>query len=82
MDTFIKWMDSCPLVLKIIFALPALDIVWAIYRIIKAVNAKDTLAIVIDILLLVFGSWTFMWLVDIICILVKGNVLDFVGLEK
>lgn len=82
MDSYIKWMDSLPLVLKIVFALPCLDILWAIYRIIKGVNAKDTLAIVIDILLLVFGSWSVMWLVDIITLLLNGKVLDFIGLGK
>jgi len=82
MDSYIKWMDSLPLVLKIVFALPCLDILWAIYRIIKGVNAKDTLAIVIDILLLVFGSWSVMWIVDIITLLINGKVLDFVGLAK
>jgi multisubunit Na+/H+ antiporter MnhF subunit len=75
-------MDSLPLVLKIVFALPCLDILWAIYRIIKGVNAKDTVAIVIDILLLVFGSWSVMWLVDIITLLLNGKVLDFIGLGK
>lgn len=82
MDSYIKWMDSLPLVLKIVFALPCLDILWAIYRIIKGVNAKDTVAIVIDILLLVFGSWSVMWLVDIITLLLNGKVLDFIGLGK
>jgi hypothetical protein len=82
MDSYIKWMDSLPLVLKIVFALPCLDILWAIYRIIKGVNAKDTVAIVIDILLLVFGSWSVMWIVDIITLLINGKVLDFIGLGK
>lgn len=82
MNSFIKWMDSCPLILKVILALPALDIVWGVYRIIKAVSAKDTLAIIIDVLLLAFGSCTFMGIVDIITICLKGSVLDFIGLAK
>ena len=35
MKGFVKWMDDAPLWLKIVFALPVLDIIWAVYRIIK-----------------------------------------------
>ena len=35
MKSFVKWFDESPLWLKIIFALPVIDIVWAVYRIVK-----------------------------------------------
>ena len=31
---FVNWMDNLPLWAKIILALPGLDIIWAIYRIV------------------------------------------------
>ena len=37
MKGFVKWMDEAPLWLKIVFALLVLDLVWAVYRIIKGV---------------------------------------------
>lgn len=73
---FIQWMDNNPKLLKIIFALPFLEIVWVIYRLVKSVAKKDTLGVVVAILLLVFG-WAFLWLVDIITILIWNKVLWF-----
>ena len=35
MKGFVKWMDEAPFWLKIVFALPVLDLVRAVYRIIK-----------------------------------------------
>ena len=73
---FIQWMDNNPKLLKIIFALPFLEIVLVIYRLVKSVAKKDTLGVVVAILLLVFG-WAFLWLVDIITILIWNKVLWF-----
>lgn len=66
--TFVKWMDTAPLWLKIVLALPIVDIIWALYRIIKgAVKGKVEL-IIGGILWIIFG-WIALWLVDIICII-------------
>lgn len=43
-------MDELPLVLKIILAIPMLDIVWAIYRIIKGVAYKNVVTLIAGIL--------------------------------
>ncbi|HHT81858.1 MAG TPA: hypothetical protein GX003_00255 [Acholeplasmataceae bacterium] len=73
---FVKWMDQAPKWLKVVLALPLLDIVWVIYRLIKSVNDKNTLGIIVAILLIVIGL-PFLWLVDIITLLVLDKVLWF-----
>jgi hypothetical protein len=67
MKDLIKVFDNFPWIVKILLAI-FLDIVIHIYRIIKAVDAKNTVAIVVSIIL-VFVP--FMGLVDLIYILVK-----------
>ena len=69
-----KTFDELPLIVKILLALPFLDIVWVVYRLIKSVEKKNTLGIVLAIVLLVFGI-PFLWLVDIITLIVSNKVL-------
>ena len=76
MNDLIKTFDDLPLWLKIIFALPGLDIIWAVYRVVRSFAAKNTLAIVLSIVLIIVGI-PFLWLVDIIFILLKGKVWWF-----
>ncbi len=74
MKGFIKWMDKASLLIKIILAIPMLDIVWVVYRMCKSIVKKNTLGIILGVLLIVFGlPW--LWLVDIITILLTGKVL-------
>lgn len=76
MGNVTKAFDELPLIVKIILALPFLDIVWVVYRLIKSIEQKNTLGIVLAILLLVFGI-PFLWLVDIITLIVANRVLWF-----
>lgn len=76
MKDFIRSFDQLPLVVKIILALPMIDIVWVIYRIVKSVANENTLGIVLGVLLLVIGI-PFLWLVDIITLAVSDKVLWF-----
>ncbi len=69
-----KTFDELPLIVKILLALPFLDIVWVVYRLIKSVEKKNTLGIVLAVVLLVFGI-PFLWLVDIITLIVSNKVL-------
>lgn len=71
MKEFINSLDSMPLLVKIILAIPALDIIWGIYRIVSAVYKKDTPALIVSIILL-FIPIT--WIFDIVMILLTGNV--------
>lgn len=74
MKELINAIDSLPLLVKVILAIPALDIVWGIYRICCALNENDTAGLIVAIVLLFVPI---MWLIDIIMILLKGNVWRF-----
>ncbi len=74
MENFIKSMDGLPLIAKIILALPMIDIVWMIYRIIKSVTKNSTFGIVLGIIFVIIGI-PFLWLVDIISLIVINKVL-------
>lgn len=74
MKELINQMEALPLIVKIILAIPALDIIWGIYRIVKAVDANNTAGIIIGIVLLFVP---FMWIVDILMIILKGNVWSY-----
>ena len=74
MKELIKAIDNLPLLFKVILAIPALDIVWGIYRICCALDENDTTALIVAIVLLFIPI---MWLNDIVMILMKGNVWRF-----
>ena len=63
---FVKAMDDLPWILKVILALPGLDLVWAIYRIVKGVVKGNTVTLIAGIVWLLVGGWTIFWLVDLI----------------
>lgn len=66
---FVKWLDKAPLWLKIIFALPGLDFIWAIYRIVKGACTGKVGILLAGILWLLLG-WAILWIIDIICVCV------------
>ncbi len=74
MKALIKAMDALPKLLKIILALPALDIVWNIYRVGRSLADGNIVGIVLGIVLIIVGI-PFMWLVDIITILLFDKVI-------
>lgn len=76
MKELIKQIDSLSILVKIILAIPALDIIWGIYRIVRALDDNNTMALVISIVLLFVP---FMWIIDIVCIIMKGNVWYYKG---
>lgn len=71
---FVKAMDELPLIVKIILAIPMLDVIWVIYRLIKSLAKNNTVGIVLAIVLLFVGI-PFLWIVDMIFLVLKGNVL-------
>ncbi len=74
MKNLIKAIDSLPTLLKIILALPALDIVWNVYRVARSLANDNLIGAVLGAVLIVVGL-PFMWLVDILTLLFTGNVL-------
>ena len=70
----VSTLDSLPKWLKIVLALPFLDIVWVVYRLFKSIAKNNTLGIVLAILLIIIGI-PFLWLVDIITLAMQDKVL-------
>lgn len=67
-------MDGLDWIVKLILAIPVLDIVWNVYRLVKSVDKGSILGIILAIILILPGA-TFMWLVDVISIIVFKKVL-------
>lgn len=78
MDTLknlIKAIDDLPVIAKYILCIPLLDLVWAVYRLARSIVAGNTVNIVINVVILIIGI-PFFWLVDLIFLLWKGQVLS------
>ncbi len=75
MKDLIKAMDNLPWIVKLILCIPALDIVWTVYRLLKSLVAGNVVAIVLSIVLFFFAP--FVWLIDLICVILKKNVWWF-----
>ena len=74
MKSFVSAMDNLPTLVKILLALPALDILWVIYRVRLSAEKKNTLGVLLGVVLLVVGI-PFLWLIDMITILTTNKVL-------
>ena len=73
MKDFIQSMDELSMEVKCLFCIPAIAIIWWVYRIVKSLDKKNNFGVVIAVILLIV-SVPFMWLIDLICILEKGKV--------
>ena len=72
MKDFIKAIDNLPFIVKLILCIPVLDLVWAIYRIIKGVDKKDNFLLVVGILWII-GACTATWLVDLVTVILNKD---------
>ena len=72
MKDVIKAIDNLPWIVKLILCIPVLDIVWTVYRLIKSIDAKNTVGIVVSVILFFFAP--FVWLVDLICVIVNKKI--------
>ncbi len=70
MKSFIKTFDDLPFILKVIFALPGLDFLWGIYRLLKGIDQKKTILIVAGIVWLFLG-WGILWIIDLVTIILN-----------
>lgn len=72
MRDLIKAVDGLPKLVKLILCIPALDIVWAIYRIVVGVEEKNLVKVAIGVLWIV-GACTITWLFDLITTLLYDH---------
>lgn len=63
--------DEFAWIVKVIFCIPALHIVWAIYRVSRSIIAKNTVGIIVSAIL---AFVPVMWLVDLVCLLFNGKL--------
>ncbi len=69
-------MDNLPWIVKLILCIPAFNIVWAIYRIIKGATQKDMLILIAGILWIVPGVF-FGWILDLVTTIMYGKPTIF-----
>lgn len=72
MQSFIKAIDELPFAVKIILCLFGLDIVWAIYRIVKGIDKKDTFLLIVGIIW-VIGAVSIAWLIDLVTVILNKD---------
>lgn len=72
MKGMVKWFENAPIWLKIIFALPGLDIIWAVFRIVKGAAYGKIGLILVGILWILLG-WAILWIIDIVSIILKKH---------
>lgn len=73
MKNVVKWFDNLPLWAKVVFALPFLDLAWAIYRVVKGVDKNKISLIIIGIIWIVLG-WIALWVIDIISLIIHKDI--------
>lgn len=73
MSGFLKWVDDRSRLVKILFCLPIIDIIWGVYRLGGAIVHKDVLWIVLSVVW-IFIAGFFGWLLDLICIIITGHI--------
>lgn len=73
MKSLIKAMDELPYWLKVVLCLPFADIVWSVYKICRSLDKKNVLGIVLGVLT-IFPGAAFIWVIDIITVLVNKKV--------
>lgn len=77
MYDFIEWMNYQPRIVKILFCLPILDILWGVYRLGGAIKNKNALHIVLSVFW-IFWAGFFGWILDLICIIITNHIFWFV----
>ncbi len=74
MKGYVKAFDGASKLVKVLLALPFLDILWVVYRLFKSITKNNTLGVILAIVLIIVGI-PFLWLVDIVTIILSDKVL-------
>ncbi len=73
---FVKAVDGLPWIIKLILALPGIDVVYGIYRLVKGL-AKNDLVLIVAGLVWIFAGWAILWIVDIITVITNKKITIF-----
>lgn len=74
MKDIIKAFDNLPTIVKVILALPGLDIVWAVYRLCRSIDKNNTVGIILGVLMILICP-VIVWILDIITLIAYDKVL-------
>lgn len=74
MKDIIKAFDNLPTIVKVILALPGLDIVWAVYRLCRSIDKNNTVGIILGVLMILICP-VIIWILDIITLIAYDKVL-------
>ena len=72
MQNLIKQVNSLPLIVKLLLCIPVVEIFYGICRVINQLSKGNMLLLVLAVLT-IFPGAAFMWLVDLICVLLNGH---------
>lgn len=70
MKSIVNSMNGLPWIVKLILCIPVLDIFWSVGRVINGLAKGSVLWTIIGILTIIPGA-AFMWLVDLILVIVR-----------
>ena len=76
MNQFIKWMDNRSRLVKILFCLPIIDIIWGVYRVLGAIKNKNWFHLVLAIIWLFIAGFVG-WVLDLVCIILFNHICWF-----
>lgn len=76
MKAFCSWMDSRSRLVKILFCLPIVDILWGIYRVGGAIVNKNWLHLVLAIVWVIWAGFIG-WIFDLVFIIIFGRICWF-----
>ncbi len=74
MKDIIKAFDNLPTIVKVILALPGLDIVWAVYRLCRSIDKNNVVGIILGVLMILLCP-VIVWILDIITLIAYDKVL-------
>ena len=72
MKEFIKTVNGWPLIVKLLLCIPVVEIFYGICRIINQAAKGNVLMLIVAILTVIPGA-AFMWLLDLIWVIVTGH---------
>ena len=76
MKEFIVAIDRLPWIVKLLLALPFLNIVYGIYRLIKGID-RNNLVLIIAGLVWIFAGWAILWIIDLVTVILNKKITVF-----
>ncbi len=73
---YVKAIDGLPWILKLIIALPGLDLLYGIYRLVKGVKKNDLVLVIVGIIW-IFSGWAILWIIDLITVFLNKKITVF-----